>query len=209
MSIEERREREKTHRRRTILESAERLFFEKGYERTRMTEIAEDCELSKGTLYLYFRNKEDLAHGVLVRSFDVMIDFIGTAAERAKTGREKLIAMLEAFGRFYRESTQHFYLSTVLEGQLGPIFLEEDSVPEYVERIAHIRTMITEAIQLGVHDSSIRSAIDLEVAPVAYMEVVFGFYKEIFMHGCSLEKRIVPLDRLVEELNTLLINSLT
>ena len=52
MGIVERREREKLERRNSILESAEELFFQNGYEKTRMLEIADRCELSKGALYL-------------------------------------------------------------------------------------------------------------------------------------------------------------
>lgn len=216
MSITERREREKTYRRTTILESAERLFYEKGYEKTRMVEIADDCELSKGTLYLYFRSKEDVAQGVVERSYDIMIEFLRNAADRAATGFEKLRAMLEAFRRFYLDENQRFYLATVLENYLkippctdSPD--DEDGIEEengFFSRVFLIRRMIVDLIRHGIEDGSIRPTIDAEVASVAYMELVFGFYKEIFDHGLSLDKRMVPLERLIREVNDLLIMTL-
>jgi transcriptional regulator, TetR family len=57
MSNISRREREKEQRRRDIMDSAEKLFFKKGYDEVSMNDIAEDVELSKATLYLYFDNK--------------------------------------------------------------------------------------------------------------------------------------------------------
>ena len=54
MGIAERKERERRDRINTILVAARDLFFEKGYRAT-MDEIAERAEISKGTLYIYFR----------------------------------------------------------------------------------------------------------------------------------------------------------
>lgn len=215
MGVKERRQREKEVRRTTILESAADLFFRNGYEKTRMIEIAEDCDLSKGTLYLYFRNKEDLAQGVVERSYDIMIEFLKDAAERAGRGLDKLRAMLDAFRRFYHEQNQHFYLATILENYLdlppcqdSPQSDPLDAGNGFFSRIFLIRRIIVDSIRRGIEDGSIRSSLDAEVASVAYMELVFGFYKEIFDHGESLDRRMVPLERLMQEVNDLLITTL-
>ncbi|MDM8517399.1 TetR/AcrR family transcriptional regulator [Desulfobacterales bacterium HSG16] len=55
-----RREREKELRRKTILNIAESLFAKQGYHRTGMEEIADMAEVSVGTVYFYFKNKEDI-----------------------------------------------------------------------------------------------------------------------------------------------------
>lgn len=56
-------------RRATLIEAAGRLFAEKGYEATKMDEIASAAGFAKGTLYHYFTNKADLLQ-VLRESFD-------------------------------------------------------------------------------------------------------------------------------------------
>ena len=61
MGTHERKEREKEHRREEILAAAQAVFFEKGLQNSTMDEIAERAELSKGTLYLYYKSKEDLS----------------------------------------------------------------------------------------------------------------------------------------------------
>ena len=58
MGITERKEREKLQRREDILNAAERVFFSKGHKNSTMDDVAEEAELSKGTLYLYFKSKE-------------------------------------------------------------------------------------------------------------------------------------------------------
>ena len=60
MGIQERKERERERRRQQIMMSAKRLFSAKGFHRTTMEDIAREAELSPGTIYLYFKNKEDL-----------------------------------------------------------------------------------------------------------------------------------------------------
>lgn len=55
-----RKEREKLFKRFEILNSAIKLFAEKGYEKTKLEDIAELAEFGKGTIYNYFETKEDI-----------------------------------------------------------------------------------------------------------------------------------------------------
>lgn len=55
-----RKQREKEQRINTILGAAEELFASKGYQGTSIEEIADLAEVSTGTIYFYFKNKEDL-----------------------------------------------------------------------------------------------------------------------------------------------------
>ncbi len=60
MGTKERRLREKERRRQLILIAAKRVFSEKGFSKSTMENIASEAELSLGTLYQYFKNKEEL-----------------------------------------------------------------------------------------------------------------------------------------------------
>ena len=55
-----RRDREKQRQRKDMLEAAMKLFSEKGYHNASMQEIAEQAEFAVGTLYKFFKNKEDM-----------------------------------------------------------------------------------------------------------------------------------------------------
>jgi TetR/AcrR family transcriptional regulator len=50
MGITERKEREKEQRRNAIIDAAEKIFFTKGMDNSTMDDVAEEAELSKGTL---------------------------------------------------------------------------------------------------------------------------------------------------------------
>ena len=56
-------------RKNQILNAAEQVFTKKGLDLARMDDIAEETGLSKGTLYLYFKSKEELIIAILDRIF--------------------------------------------------------------------------------------------------------------------------------------------
>ena len=59
-----RKEKEKEQRRNIILDVAQQLFFSKKYDEITIEEIANKAQLAKGTLYLYFKSKEELYSAV-------------------------------------------------------------------------------------------------------------------------------------------------
>jgi len=67
MSVKERREREEKARLDAILAAAEAIFARSGYYQTRMEDIAREAELAKGTLYYYFKSKEEIYVHLLER----------------------------------------------------------------------------------------------------------------------------------------------
>ncbi len=56
-------------RKKQIIDAAEEVFTQKGFDQARMDDIAEETGLSKGTLYLYFKSKDDLITAILDRMF--------------------------------------------------------------------------------------------------------------------------------------------
>ncbi len=67
MGIKERKKREKERRRQQIVVAAKKVFSDKGFNRATMDDIANEAEVSPGTLYLYFKNKEDIYASLSVR----------------------------------------------------------------------------------------------------------------------------------------------
>ncbi len=79
---EARKEREKAQRREDIQTAAMHLFFDQGFERTTMDQIAEKAELSKGTLYLYFSSKAELYISLVLEGFNMLADRLGKRLKR-------------------------------------------------------------------------------------------------------------------------------
>ena len=76
MSIEERKEREKEQRRQQIINAAERAFTAKGFSGATIENIAEEAELSPATLYLYFKNKDELYASLNLKMLKVLVEKI-------------------------------------------------------------------------------------------------------------------------------------
>jgi len=118
MGITARREREKQHRRDTILAAARDLFFAKGY-RTTMEEIAERSELSKGTLYLYFNSKDELYISVIMEGFHLLEERMARALEGTKGTEERVKAIYFSFIDHCLENREYF--------RITQYFLTEDA----------------------------------------------------------------------------------
>ena len=105
MGIKERREREKLDRRNSILSAAEDLFWEKGYEAT-LDEIAEKVELSKPTLYLYFKNKDDLYAAIALDAFQALKELYKNIVESEASAEDKVKSLYRTFIDFALEHKQ-------------------------------------------------------------------------------------------------------
>lgn len=174
MGVAERKEREKERRRKAILKAAEKVFFSKGVEQATMDEVAAAAELSKGTLYLYFKNKVDLLHAVISKALDILYAKFETAAKEGKKGIDKIHAIGKAYLEFYREETRYYHLLLHQE-QKEDIEKEQDDVQQdpYVQECKEkgdkIFALMREAVEDGIKDGSIRPDLDpMKVAIVLW-----------------------------------------
>ena len=67
MGIKERKEREREMRRQQIMVAAKSVFTQRGFEKSTMEDIAREAELSAGTIYLYFKSKDELYASLCLR----------------------------------------------------------------------------------------------------------------------------------------------
>lgn len=119
MSILERKEREKAERRQAILKAAKEVFFKHGFEHASMDMIAAESELAKGTLYLYFKSKEELYVSLAEEGLAVIDEMIDGAMRAAKTIEEKLLAHTEAYYDF--SQTHQAYMQIFMVIQAGAL----------------------------------------------------------------------------------------
>ena len=102
MGIQERKEREKERRRQQIMVAAKRVFSEKGFSKATMEDIAQEAELSPGTLYLYFKNKEELYASLSLRILQYLLLRIEHVnALKPADPDSKLKALMEAMYDVY------------------------------------------------------------------------------------------------------------
>jgi TetR/AcrR family transcriptional regulator len=186
MGIQERRQREKEKRRSDIVDAAEKIFFSKEYDLATMDDVAEQAELSKGTLYLYFKSKEDLYMGITQRGLEILRTEFLKAIQSQKRGLEQIRAIGEAYSLFAREHSSYFkamvyFHSHILESIADVSFAE----PEAQEGI-EVLGICAQALRQGVEDGSIRSDID----PMKMAIILWGQTTGILQLAMSLGKHM-------------------
>lgn len=109
MGISERKGREKKQRKEQILEAARNLFQERGFLNVTMGDIAETAELSIGTLYLYFKNKDDIYGGLAClgsQKFDTLLD--EALHRKKKLSHKDLVSFIQKFMLVYADYGCYF-----------------------------------------------------------------------------------------------------
>ena len=154
MGIALRREREKQQRRNDIIDAAKHVFFKRGLNATTMDQIAKRAELSKGTLYLYFKSKEELYVSLLEEGITLFSDLMEGAIEREHSPESRIRMLLRAFYAFYADYPQYYEIMFSL--QKGELPREKISDEIYlpvqkqaVEAIKLMETEITAGIEAG------------------------------------------------------------
>lgn len=95
MGIQERKERERERRRQQIMVAAKRVFSVKGFTKATMEDIAKEAELSPGTLYLYFKNKDELYASLSLRILQYLLIRLEHVNAEADQSPEQMIEALK------------------------------------------------------------------------------------------------------------------
>ncbi|MEM9673349.1 MAG: TetR/AcrR family transcriptional regulator [Cyclobacteriaceae bacterium] len=96
MGITERKEREKQEMRTLILSTATNLFVERGYESVSMRNIAEVMEYSPATIYLYFKDKNELLYALSEEGFRKFFTYF-----QSLPPQDDPLKRLQELGRIY------------------------------------------------------------------------------------------------------------
>src|SRR5512137_311512 len=95
--LSERRQEERDRRRAEIVDAAELLYAETGWDAITMDQVARRARLSRGLVYVYFRDKADLHLALVERALDTL----RLRFEAARAGKARGIDEVEAIGWAY------------------------------------------------------------------------------------------------------------
>jgi AcrR family transcriptional regulator len=124
MGVKERRKREEKARLATILVAAENIFSEHGYYQARMDDIAEAAELAKGTLYYYFKSKDEIFLHLLERESRRVHEEIQKRISEESSFLEALEEAMEFYLEYFEKN--HGFLKMFLPCICGFIRFEDE-----------------------------------------------------------------------------------
>jgi TetR/AcrR family transcriptional regulator len=151
---ETRREREKIARKMDILAAAKEVLSKKPFGEATLEEIAEKAEFAKGTIYGYFKNKEDLFICLIKEEFDRWTKAVSPALAEGLKPLERLRILAEEELRFHRENLEiykiylyHEGFITIIRQDKSPSSLAEHTVQEYQKTLYECRVKTLETFE--------------------------------------------------------------
>lgn len=158
-------------KREAILSSATKVFAGKGYFSSKVADIAAEAGIADGTVYLYFKSKDEILHSIFDRA---MAEFIGQ-------GRRELTELAEPAARIKRIAELHLEklgadrnLAIVFQVELrgSTKHMQEFSAAGFAEYLEIIRETIDDGQQQGVFRGDIKSIIAAKILYGALDEMV-------------------------------------
>ncbi len=117
MTIAARKQREKEDMRSLILDAARKIFLEKGYYQASMRNIAEEIEYSPGTIYLYFKDKDEIFHALHEEGFRRMLEKM-QPLEHVTDPFERLKAMGFVYLEFAKNNKDFYDLMFIIQAPI-------------------------------------------------------------------------------------------
>jgi AcrR family transcriptional regulator len=184
MARRNRIELERQARMELILDTAEKLFVEKGYHDTSISDIAEQADFSRTSIYQYFSGKEEIYLGILERYTDKLTERLREATAKADTVPDKVRAFLEVFRQTMKEKPAFFVLYFIQRHQVEPglspgLKAELNAKRRMLENV--FRDFYKKGIERGeVRKIGFKDASNLFFAQVMGMMLLHEYYEEEF-----------------------------
>lgn len=185
MGIKERKERERERRRQQLIVAAKRVFTKNDFNRVTMEDIAKEAEVSPGTIYLYFKSKDELFVSLSLR----ILQFLCIKVEHVKSeeGADTLVKfdrLIEVMYDVYDFDPMNFI--TIFHLNSNDIL--KNLSPKVVSEINKLlkKTMDTIA---DIFKDGIKKGVIVDRHPVVLAEILWSLFSGIVL--CESSKKII------------------
>jgi len=193
MAISDRKKREKEQRKQSIIDAAEKLFFEKGYDNVTMNDIAKEVELNRATIYLYFENKEAVCFAVILQGVRILNGMAKNQVKRA-TYTQKINALGRAYDVFFNLYPQYIQVYSLFQsGKFDLSSLRRpawDDVQEIIKLQKEIFNILLSAIKTEKGAGTILPDVD----PVYTTILIISAIESMLSPSPLLEKEIKDMN---------------
>jgi AcrR family transcriptional regulator len=199
--ISERRQEERDRRRAEIVDAAEALYAEVGWDAVTMDQVARRARLSRALVYVYFRDKSDLHLALVERALDTLRERF----EAARSGKARGIDEVEAIGWAYqayaRELPHYFDACARFEARPSSDGVQTNETA-CMAAGHRVHETIVASLNRGVADGSIRADIgDPYVTSLALWAFSHGVVQIAATKSGQMEIEGIPVQRYVVHSN--------
>jgi len=186
MGISERKERNKQEMRRQILHMAMRLFLEEGFQNVSLRRIAEKIEYSPATIYLYFKNKDEILYALHTISFDALYKF-QQQVQKIKDPARRLRKHGEAYIKFGLENPEMYNLMFIMRSPIKKI-VGTEKWNAGLRSYELFKKDVHEAMNAGVLKNG-----DIDIATFSLWSHAHGIVSLILRNRCSMmDQKTLP-----------------
>lgn len=187
----------KEARREQILKSAEKVFSEKGFQNSTISDVAKETGVSDTTIYEYFSSKEDLLFSIPRDGIELSKQMLDSHLSYINGASNKLRGMIYHLCKFYQDNP-YFASISLMTLKTNKKFMETDIYKDLIEYYK----IMTNVIKEGMQNGELKSEID----PYFVRSVLIGSVEFItirwLMYGCPMDKtqpilNVDPLFKLV------------
>jgi len=177
MGIKERKEREQERRRQQIIVAAKRVFTKKNFNQARMEDIANEAEVSPGTIYLYFKNKDELFVSLSLRILQFLcIRVEHVESEEGADALVKLDKLIEAMYDVYDFDPRNF---------INIFHLKSNDILKNLspKMVIEIKKMLNKSMKsiTGIFKEGIEKGVIVDRHPVVLAEIFWSLFSGIVL----------------------------
>ncbi len=179
MGIIERRELEKQKMRKLILDTAMKLFLEEGFENITIRRIAEKIEYSPATIYLYFKDKDEILYTLHSEGFEELYRRQRTTLS-IEDPLKRLRRQGEVYVSFALENPEYYDLMFIMGGP-GKKIKEKKDWEIGMRSYGFLKENVKECMEEGLFDHA-----DLDIATFSLWSYAHGIASLIIRDRCLM-----------------------
>lgn len=203
MGLADRKEREKDEMRRKILDAAKILFLDQGYEKTSIRNIADAIEYSPGTMYHYFKDKNDLFYELHREAINSFIKIFGNVIN-IEDPFEQLLAMGVEYLKFSFENPELYDLMFIMSAPIETLDCREDVWKEGHTTLDMLKVMVERCQKEGYFQNQNIEDLSVTIWALVHGLASIHLRKRSFMF--PEEERVAKLERALLVFNIMLKN---
>jgi AcrR family transcriptional regulator len=162
---------DRERKRQAILQAARQVFARKGYEPATLEAVAREAGLAKGTLYLYFKGKEDLYFHTVQDMLENLQVSIREQAERPEGALQKLRAIAEGQFAFFARHRDTMQLFAPFSNP-NLVRLHKRLIGPMMERWAARVQQVTALVEEGQRSGTLRSDLEARHIGLAFLGMI-------------------------------------
>lgn len=203
--IAERRQEEKDRRRSEIIDAAEDLYRELGWDAVTMDSVAKRARLSRALVYVYFKDRNDLHFAIVVRAMEALHTRFMDASSRTRLGLEKIEAIGRAYMAFGHELPHYFDACARMEAHCADMGKLSPEQHVCLEAGGNVHDVVVQALQAGQADGTIRPDLgDLMVTSRVLWGFTHGLIQIAMTKDQALAQKGISVPQLTQQAITLI-----